>query len=298
MNCIPKAKLERQLNKNFDFIFDCSTDSEVSLILDSLSFNGSIFSLGLTNKAKHLTCLNNENISKETAILYDYLESEPASFFEGTGCGYPTFNANFNDINTVLNISIKKLNEHFNSKDTINSFYIKNLSSANSQIEIIEYVTFFQEDVKQNLLFPKHLFQKIESALLRHYPKEFGGIFIGYKSLQFQAIVIEDILFPDKYENGEAKFVRHPKSLNERLDVLFKESNGKTEYIGEFHSHPNAPALPSEIDYKAMTIIAKASKVTTNTPILMIGKINDKELKKTRFFIYKDEKLNEYEQQG
>ena len=267
INCIKKEKLEKDLNELFDYVFDCSTDPEVSLIFDDLNFKGEIFSLGLTNNARHLTCITGNNIAHETAILYDCLENEPASFFEGTGCGYPTFNANFNDISTVLNLSIKKVNEVLNTNGVSNSFYIKNLSLDTPQIKIVEYVTFFQKDINRYLLFPKGLFQKIETALLQHYPKEFGGIFIGYKSPDFDAVLVEDILLPDKYKNGKAEFIRHPQSLNERLDALFKESNGRIEYLGEFHSHPNAPALPSKVDDKAMAKIAKASKVTTDNPI-------------------------------
>ena len=106
INSMSKEVLENELNKQFDFIFDCSTDPEVSYILDNINFTGEILSLGLTNNAKHLTCVVGNNIAHETAVLYDCLENEPASFFEGTGCGYPTFNANFNDINTVLNLSL------------------------------------------------------------------------------------------------------------------------------------------------------------------------------------------------
>ena len=75
MNSILKEVLETELNNLFDVIFDCSTDPEVAYILDDLNFKGEIFSLGLTNNAKHLTCLTGINISKKTATLYEYLEN-------------------------------------------------------------------------------------------------------------------------------------------------------------------------------------------------------------------------------
>ena len=298
LNSIPKDILEKELNDRFDFIFDCSTDTEVTYILDSLDFKGKIFSLGLTNNAKHLTCLTGNNTTKETAALYEYFENEPASFYEGTGCGYPTFNANFNDINTLLNLSIKKLNESLNSNSEIHSFVVRNFTAEKEQILITSYISFFQPEKEQQILIPKNIFKKIKTSLLPHFPKEFGGIFVGYKSHQFQTIIVEDILLPEKYKNGKAEFVRHPNSLNKRLELLYKETNGKTEYLGEFHSHPNAPARPSKIDYNTMNKIAKASKVTTNNPILMIGKIDKQKLVESKCFIFADDKLYEYEQQG
>lgn len=296
LNLFSKKELMQELNENFDIIFDCSTDNEISVILDNIKFKGTIFSLGLTNNATYLTCCTGGEIAKKTAILYDCLENEPASFFEGTGCGYPTFNANFNDINTVLNLSIKKINETLKTSGSIDSFHIKNITIDSHQIEIAEYVTFFQKDIKKYLLFPKGLFLKIEIGLLQHFPNEFGGIFIGHKSLKFSAVIVTDILFPDKYKNGKAEFTRHPKSLNERLETLLHESNGSVEYLGEFHSHPNASTKPSKLDIQAMTKIAKTSNVTTDNPILMIGKINKTELVESKFYIFNNNKLYEYEQ--
>lgn len=163
---------------------------------------------------------------------------------------------------------------------------------------ITDFLPFVQSQKEELLLIPKTIFQKVEISLLPHFPKEFGGIFVGYKSSQFQAIIIEDVLLPDEYKNGKTTFVRQPKSLNKRLELLYEKTNGKTEYIGEFHSHPNAPALPSKVDFNAMHKIAKASKVTTDNPILMIGNIDKQKLAESRFFIFADNKLYEYEQQG
>ncbi len=295
INCIPKKNLELELNKNFDIIFDCSTDTEVTSLLDSINFRGRVFSLGLTNNAKYITCNTGTSITHDTAVLYDTLENEPANYFEGTGCGYPTFNASFNDVGTLLNIAIKKINQTLATSDVADSFYVNNLSNANTQINIIDLKSLYQKELNHYLYFPCQLFGKIEAVLQEHFPKEFGGIFIGYKSEKFQSVVVVDIILPSKFSNRKTEFIRYPNSLNERLDLIFKESDGRLQYLGEFHSHPNSPAIPSFLDITTMNRIAASKKVKTDKPILMIGEMDNNNLKNQEFFISYNSKLYQYE---
>lgn len=298
INSIPLNRLQEDLNQLFDIIFDCSTDSEITLLLDSLNFKGLIYSIGLTNKAKHLTCVTGRNLAIKTAMLYEYLGNEPARFFEGTGCGYPTFEASFNDINTLLNLSIRKINDETLIKSQINSFMINNYQSQTNEITITDYHFFYQKDLSHSIMISAQLINHIDGILTSYYPKEFGGIFIGFKSNIYNTVVIEGIIIPDRFENGRSFFVRHPASLNKRLELIFEKHNGKIDYVGEFHSHPASPALPSSTDIKAMNEISVNQEIKTNEPILMISETISTGISQMNFFIYKNDKLNQYERQN
>lgn len=128
-----------------------------------------------------------------------------------------------------------------------------------------------------------------------HDPNEFGGVFVGFK--QEKLVVIEDVLIPDDFENGKTIFVRHPGTLNDRLELIFKKTNGKSTYIGEWHSHPNGPATPSSTDITAMKEIAGNEKIGNSNPTLMIVKIT-KDVFEPNLFLYQDKKLLKYEQQN
>ena len=119
-----------------------------------------------------------------------------------------------------------------------------------------------------------------------------AGVFVGYK--QDDLIVIDDVLIPDDFENGKTVFVRRPGTLNDRLELIFNETNGKITYIGEWHSHPNGPPNPSSTDVIAMQEIADTKKIGNSNPILMIVKITE-EIFEPVFYIYDNKKLLKYE---
>ncbi len=284
--------LEEQLNKYVDIIFDCSTDPEVTYLLDKTPFSGVSFSLSITNKAKELVCLVGDAKTLKAKHLFDYLDGEPPSFIEGTGCGYPTFEANFNDINLLLNLALNNINANIEKGIVLNTFVIQDKTRNNFKgLDVVGYSHFYEPTTGSHLYVPNNKLEEITKELIVHYPKEFGGVFVGYK--HDKVIIVEDILVPDDFENGKTVFVRHPGSLNDRLKNIFEITNGRTNYIGEWHSHPDAPALPSSTDTNAMSEISNNENINNKNPILMIIKIA-KDQFDPRPYLY-DKKLLPYE---
>ncbi|MDY7396979.1 ThiF family adenylyltransferase [Aureibaculum sp. 2210JD6-5] len=279
-------------NNNIDIIFDCSTDNEVTYIIDKLNFTGETFSLAITNNAKSFVSITGNYLTKQANSLFEYIENEPPSYFEGTGCGYPTFEANFNDINALLNVGLKIINDNF-SKDKLNeSFIITPDFEDQFRIDIEEYEYFYCDHNKSSIHISKNVLSDIEEITSAHYPREFGGVFIGFKSSV--GFIITNILVPDEYKNGRTVFIRSPGTLNERLSEVHKITNGKIQYLGEWHSHPDGPTSPSKTDINAMKEIAKDKNITIDKPLLMIveaGKLPfDKDL-----YIYDNKSLRKYE---
>lgn len=279
-------------NKNVDIIFDCSTDTEVTFIIDKLNFIGKTFSLAITNNAKSFVSITGDNLTKQAKTIFDYVENEPPSYFEGTGCGYPTFEANYNDINALLNIGLKVINDNY-SKDNVNeTFIIRPDFEDELIIDIEEYEYYNRYDIDSSIHISKSVLQTIEEETTFHYPNEFGGVFIGYKSNE--NFIITNILIPDEYKNGKTIFVREPGTLNERLSEIYNRTNGKIQYLGEWHSHPDGPTNPSSTDINAMKEIANDKNINIDKPILMIaevGKVSfDKDL-----YVYNNKKLKKYE---
>ena len=85
----------------------------MTYILDKINFKGDTFSLAITNNAKSFVSITGLDLSKKAKIIFNYVENEPPKFIEGTGCGYPTFEANYNDIITLLNTGLKVINDNF-----------------------------------------------------------------------------------------------------------------------------------------------------------------------------------------
>nr|WP_199000946.1 ThiF family adenylyltransferase [Flavobacterium sp. ASV13] len=284
--------LENGLNQGVNYIFDCSTDTEVTYILDKINFEGQIFSLSITNHAKELVCVNGKNITARTNDFYNYLENEEPLFYEGTGCGYPTFQASYNDINSLLNPALANINLQIDKDNIFDNFIIrKEEVNGFYKFSIDRYNRYVEQLTKNCLYISEETLIKIKSELDKHYPNEFGGVFVGFK--ENDLIIVKDILLPDKYENGKTVFIRHPGTLNERLQSIFEETSGKIIYLGEWHSHPDASPMPSQTDIKTMKEIAENNEINNINPLLMISKISN-DIFESNFFLYNNNKLLKY----
>jgi len=284
--------VKEYLNKNIDIIFDCSTDTEVTYIIDKLNFIGTTFSLAITNNAKSFVSITGNNLTKQAKTIFDFVENEPPSYFEGAGCGYPTFEANYNDINALLNVGLKVINNNYSKNKNHESFIIQPDFGDELTIDIEEYEYYNLNDINSAIHISKSVLNRIEEETKFHYPKEFGGVFIGYKAdLHF---IITDILIPDQYKNGQTIFIREPGTLNERLSEIHRITNGEIQYLGEWHSHPNGPTTPSRTDINAMQEIAKDKNINIDKPLLMIVEVGKISFEKD-LYIYEDKKLKKYE---
>ena len=292
LNNVDLNKIKTVFNDNIDIIFDCSTDPEVTYILDKINFKGDTFSLAITNNAKSFVSITGIDLSKKAKIIFDYIENEPPSFIEGTGCGYPTFEANYNDIITLLNTGIKVINDNFFKNKDNQTFIIKPDFEDELIIDIEEYEYYKCGYNNSAIHISKSVLREIEEITNFHYPKEFGGVFIGFKSEL--GYIITDILVPDDYANGRTIFVRHPGTLNERLEEIHEITNGKIQYLGEWHSHPDGPTSPSNTDKNAMKEIANDKKINVDKPILMIAEVGQLPFGKD-LYIYDNKRLRKYE---
>jgi integrative and conjugative element protein (TIGR02256 family) len=279
-------------NKNVDIIFDCSTDTEVTYIIDKLNFTGEVFSLAITNNAKSFVSITGDNLTKQAKIIFDFVENEPPSYFEGTGCGYPTFEANFNDISALLNTGLKVINNNYSKNRNNESFIIRPNFEDELNIDIEEYEYYNRYDINSSIHISKSVLKTIEEETKLHYPNEFGGVFVGYKT--DENYIITNILIPDQYKNGKTIFVRHPGTLNERLVEIHNKTNGEIQYLGEWHSHPDGPTNPSMTDINAMKEISRDKNINIDKPLLMIAEVNKVSFGKD-FYIYDDKKLKIYE---
>ncbi|MBW8244228.1 ThiF family adenylyltransferase [Muricauda oceani] len=292
LNSIDLRKVKEILDKYIDVIFDCSADPEVTFILDKVGFKGDIFSLAITNNAKSLVSITGPNLTKQARSLFAFLENSEPTYIEGTGCGYPTFEANYNDINYLLHTGLKIINNNYSKNRKNETFVIKPEFESVPSIDIIEYNFSFSDNQNSSIHIPMGLLNEIEEITRFHYPNEFGGVFVGYRT--DRDFIITDLLLPDKFENGRAIFIRHPGSLNQRLSEIHRTTNGKIEYLGEWHSHPDGPTKPSKRDFNEMKKIARDKKISIAQPLLMIVAVSMESFSND-FYIYNKSKLNRYE---
>lgn len=125
-----------------------------------------------------------------------------------------------------------------------------------------------------SILIPQRSIELMLKELLNHYPNEFGGILIGLRDKE--KTIVLDFVTPTKFSISSKKFVRDNNYLNKELERIYKMSNGKLEYLGEWHSHPDGSTKFSNDDKTTMLKIADDLKVGFDFPFLLIFSLNKK----------------------
>lgn len=120
-----------------------------------------------------------------------------------------------------------------------------------------------------SLLIGEEFIEIITSISQKFYPKEIGGFLIGAYIEGDRTAKVMEIRIPAKFANGVTRFYRDTQDLNLYLQELQK-SNSELLYLGEWHSHPNGPAVPSHVDKVTMLKIARDPKTKIKNPIMGI----------------------------
>ncbi len=123
--------------------------------------------------------------------------------------------------------------------------------------KIGNYEIYFTEDVL--LLISK--FKQI-----RHKQNEAGGILLG--QVKKNSIYITRISFPSSHDKSSRySFSRNKNNAQAIIDYEFHNSNRRTIYLGEWHTHPEEFPTPSNTDRKM--IKDQFSKNKLNEPFLL-----------------------------
>ena len=106
-----------------------------------------------------------------------------------------------------------------------------------------------------------------------HAPREVGSSLVGsYSKDGFRASVLGSAPLPSDSRGRRFTFSRGVRGLRRFFLDLFTRTRGRRHYVGEWHSHPGGPPMPSRMDDRNQTAIARDKK--TNCPeciLLIIG---------------------------
>jgi integrative and conjugative element protein (TIGR02256 family) len=149
------------------------------------------------------------------------------------------------------------------------------------------------EEIDLFIDIPDKLLKKLRMEGLKHYPNEFGGIFIGNYSDDKKTALIKETLLPKKYKSNKYSFERGSEGLKEKLTHYYNQPN-QLVYLGEWHTHPNGAINPSITDINAFKEIVKDEDVYIFSPIMLIVGLTTKKME-LGFYVYFKNKLYKYE---
>ena len=100
------------------------------------------------------------------------------------------------------------------------------------------------------------------------YPRETGGVLIGHSSADGLVVTHATSSGPDA-EQQQSTFRRDGEFTQETVNSVFDATGGRSDYLGEWHSHP-WPVGPSIMDRQAMAWISRTPAYRTPEPLLVI----------------------------
>ena len=88
---------------------------------------------------------------------------------------------------------------------------------------------------------------------------EAGGILLGYR--RGPHLHVTDLTLPISEDKAtRTAFYRSASGHQEVATALWKQSNGKMDYLGEWHTHPQEHPFPSFIDTKEWRLILSRNR--------------------------------------
>ena len=101
-------------------------------------------------------------------------------------------------------------------------------------------------------------FLKMLEMAQAHSPNEVGTSLVGcYSDNGFEASILDLAPLSPDSKGSRTSFYRGIAGLRTFFTKLRETFNGKRHYVGEWHSHPDAPPLPSQRDNRQLLAIAK-----------------------------------------
>lgn len=118
---------------------------------------------------------------------------------------------------------------------------------------------------------PEEVLDAMRRRAAEATPRETGGTLVGHYSEDNRvAFVTEALEAKTGARRNRTKFYRPPDDVDDQLARVYQESEGRTHYLGEWHTHPKMTSTPSPMDLGTLRGLARSRSVATDTPFMII----------------------------
>lgn len=126
----------------------------------------------------------------------------------------------------------------------------------------------------ERVAIPPAVLKKLRRLVKSVWFTETGGPMVGYTTPD-ATLVITDITGPGPKGVCKTYSVTIDGEFSQRFcDQAHIDTEGKSDYIGDWHCHPSLSLRPSPDDETAMKLMANTSGLTTNPVSLIYSRIS------------------------
>ena len=154
---------------------------------------------------------------------------------------------------------------------------------------------FHNSDLGLSIEVHPTLLQELYKKGLEHYPKEFGGLLVGRYSSDRKMVVLVATILPTRFKSSQYSFERGMQGVREILQEYYEQSP-RLLYVGEWHTHPDGPAIPSATDIRALQEITCHSEVHIENPVLLILSLGNHGFEPV-FFVHFQNRIYPYQKE-
>lgn len=150
----------------------------------------------------------------------------------------------------------------------------------------MSYHKFCSEELMLGVRIGSETLTRILESCRRSYPKETGGIIVGYYTETLDCAVVTDASErPLDSGSGRTWFFRGTADLQRWLDVLWRRSK-RRYYLGEWHYHPGGQPKPSPTDKRQMERIAASASYRCPEPVLLLVGASANDYSDVKIFVF------------
>lgn len=123
-----------------------------------------------------------------------------------------------------------------------------------------------------SIVMDGYLEKKVKEIRIGKLPVETGGILIGSYDMSRKIVYIVDtISSPSDSDECPESYIRGCSGLEDKVNAIKEMTQGKLNYVGEWHSHPTGfPGDPSEYDIDLLTWVSSYMILDGHPGLMMI----------------------------
>lgn len=118
---------------------------------------------------------------------------------------------------------------------------------------------------------PRDALVEMEALASHSHPMETGGMLLGYVA-DNNDVVVTTIIGPGPAaKHSRYAFEPDAEYQQAKLEAHYRVTEGKESYLGDWHTHPHGPCIPSRTDKRTLAHIALTPSSRIKYPVMAIA---------------------------
>jgi integrative and conjugative element protein (TIGR02256 family) len=102
------------------------------------------------------------------------------------------------------------------------------------------------------------------------YPLETGGVLLGWRSGKHQVVIVQIVGPGPAAEHHPRSFRPDAAWQQERISEVYRDSDRRITYLGDWHTHPNGISALSLRDVSTLRRIARHADARAPRPVMAV----------------------------